>query len=120
MSQPRNISSVVGNLTFESTSTVTLGYLPANAFVTSVKVLVPTAGNAGGTDVIDVGLGGDADALANDVDVASTGAPSVTATANWGAVQSDSDVTPITAIYIPAATAPTAGVFKVVVEYAFI
>lgn len=104
---------------FSNVASTGLGFLPPNAYVTSVEVLVPVAFDAGTTNVIDVGLGSTADNLADGVDVSSTGAPSVTATAQWGAIQSTQNPTAINAIYIPTGTAATAGNAKVVVNYAF-
>jgi len=106
-------------ITFASTTSTSLGFLPPNAYVKNVQVIVPTAFNAGGTDLVDVGLGGTANNLADNVDVSATGNASVTSTATWGAVQSQTDQTEMTCIYVPAGATPTAGAARVVVEYAF-
>jgi len=102
--------------TFASTTSFHIGWLPPNAYVTDVKVLLPTTFSDG---VLDVGDASTAALLADDVDLNGTGARTVTSTSAWGDVQSTTDQTEIKGIVVFTSTAPAAGAGKVVVEYAF-
>jgi hypothetical protein len=99
------------------TSSTTIGYLPPNAYVTNIKVLVTTAFDAG--VVIDIGDGSTANLFANDVDPTSTGAASVTLTAQAGVVQDTADQTKVTFIVVAGGSTLQAGAAKIVVEYAY-
>ena len=114
-----NLFCIQKSITYANTTGVAVGQLPPNAYITDIKVLVTTAFTAGGNDYVDIGDADTAAKFANDVNVASTGAPTVTATAYWGVVQSSSAPTTIYVVYVPAGSTPTAGAAKVVVEYAF-
>ena len=106
-------------ITYTDTTAVTIGYLPPNAYITDIQVLVTTAFTAGGNDYLDIGDATTADKYANDVVLSSTGAPTVTATAYWGVVASANNQTAIKAVYVPAGSTPGAGAAKVVVNYCF-
>ena len=69
------------SITFATTTSTSMGFLPPNAYITDIKVLVTTAFNAGGTDVVDIGDETTATKYADDVDVSSTGSATVTSTA---------------------------------------
>ena len=114
-----DVKYVQNEVTYSNTSQVLIGQLPPNAKIADIKVLVATAFNDGGPSTIDVGTTASQARYANDVDVSSTGAASVTLTAQAGVVQSTTNPLSITAVYVPAATDPTAGSAKIVVEYAF-
>jgi len=103
-------------IAYTDTTAITVGYLPANAHIIDIIVTVGTAFNAGGNDYIDVGDASTANKYADNVNVASTGKASVTV-ANVGAVQSTTAPTQIKAVYVPSATAPSAGSGYVSVLY---
>lgn len=109
--------SIAKNLTYASTSNTFVGNIPANSILTQIRVLVGTAFNSGGADIIEVGISTDIDKYADNVDVSATGSASVTLL-NVGAVISTTSPTAIYAKYTPANTSPTAGSAYVVVEYA--
>ena len=111
-----NSGAISKIITFANTTSLSLGFLPPNSIITGIKVLVGTAFNAGGADVIDVGDDTTANKFANDVNVASTGSATVTLD-NVGAVESSTASTEIKAIYVPAGSTPTAGSGYIVVEY---
>lgn len=106
-------------ITYANTTAFEVGKLPPNAFITDIKLIITTAFNAGGNDYVDVGTTGSANRYANDIAASSTGSASVTSTAYWGYVESATEPTTINAIYVPAGSTPTAGVGRVVVNYAF-
>ena len=119
MSRPNVVTAARATVAYTDTSSVSLGYLPAKAIGIRVSVFIGTAFDAGTTNVIDVGVAGTANNLANDVDVSSTGVGSVTLGAAAGVVQSTSDPQEITAIFVPSGSAATAGSAEVLVEYTF-
>jgi hypothetical protein len=102
--------------TFANTTSFHIGWLPPNAYITDVKVLVPTDFTDG---VLDVGDTTTAAAFADDVSLNGTGSKTVTSTAQWGSVQSTTDQTEVKGIVVFTSTAPGVGAGKVVVEYAF-
>lgn len=99
-----------------STTSFHVGWLPPGACVTKVQVFVTTDFTDG---VLDVGDATTANLFANDVSLNGTGEKSVTSTAQWGAVQSTTDQTEVTAIVVFTSTAPAAGAGRVVVSYVF-
>ena len=119
MSRPNVVTVARETVTFADTTSVSLGFLPANATVIGARVLVTTAFDSSGTDLIDIGVNGTANNIADDVDVSSTGSASVTLGAAAGAVQSSSDPTEITAIFAQSVADATAGSAEVIVEYTF-
>lgn len=101
--------------------TVSLGWLPEDGVVDSVRVITHTAFNAGTTNQIDVGYrdrgtpGDNASGLASDVDVSAVGVGEVdlSSTANL-AFTSGGEVT---ATIDLVGAAATAGAARVVVEF---
>lgn len=97
---------------------LTVGTLPAGAYVTAVKVAVTTAFNNSGNDYIKVGHAGDDDEFADDVDVATAGVklPTTLATASEVTFAVD---TPVIAMYEGSSTADgsPAGAALIIVEY---
>jgi hypothetical protein len=99
------------------TSSTTIGFLPPGSYITDIKVLVTTAFDAG--VVIDIGDSSTANKYSNDVDPTSTGAATVTLTAQAGVVQSTSDQTQVTFIVVAGGSTLVGGAAKIVVEYAY-
>nr|BDD44687.1 hypothetical protein 17 [Legionellales bacterium] len=117
MAQDKGIFALQYSAVSTDTSSTTIGYLPANAYITDIKVLVTTAFDAG--VVIDIGDSSTANLFSNDVDPTSTGAATVTLTAQAGVVQSTTDQTAVTFIVVAGGSTLQAGAAKIVVEYAF-
>lgn len=95
---------------------VLVGTLPAGAIITSVKVLIATAFNAGTTNVMNVGTtttGGEVGAT-GDILAGAAGQKAPTAYTSLGAMASDTD---IWASYTQTGTAATAGVAYVIVFF---
>ena len=103
-------------ISYTNTSSFLIGYLPPNAYITAIKVLVTTDFTDG---VLDVGTTASANAFADDVSLNGTGSKTVTSTAQWGAIQSTSEQTAVKGIVVITGTALAAGSAKVVVEFAF-
>jgi len=103
---------------FTDTTAITVGSIPSNAYVVDIIVNVETLFNSGGADTIDIGTVADPDHFVDGVVVSATGKASVTLL-NGGIVQNSNDPTIVQAIYIPAATAPSAGKAKITVLYAY-
>lgn len=103
-------------------ATVKVGTLPAGALVLFTLVKVTTAFNAATTNVIDVGISSNDDALVDggttgngdgDVDATATGGTIV-----WrGLDESISADTPIYVTYTQSGTAATTGAAEIVVAY---
>lgn len=117
MSANDRIGYIQYSVASTDTSSTTIGYLPPNAYVTNIKCLVTTAFDSG--VVIDVGTSTTANLFANDIDPTSTGAATVTLTAQAGVVQSTSDQTGVTFIVVAGGSTLQAGACKLVVEYAY-
>jgi len=111
------MASIAKNITYTDTTAITVGNIPPNSVIDTITVNVGTAFNAGGADYIDIGTAATAAAYADNVNVASTGKATVTMTAGACALLSSTASTPIEAVYIPAATAPSAGSAYVVITY---
>lgn len=111
------MATIAKLISYTDTTAITVGNIPPNSIIENITVNVGTAFNAGGADIIDIGDSVDADEFAADIDVSSTGAATVTKTAECGAVLSTTASTPIKAVYVPAATSPTAGSAYVIVSY---
>jgi hypothetical protein len=117
MSSSNRIGYLMKTIAYTDTTSVDVGFLPPNAFVTDVKVLVTTDFTDG---VLDVGITGTAAHFADDVSLNGTGSATVTSTAQWGVVQDTSDQTTVTAIVVATGTGLAAGSAKLVVEFAYI
>lgn len=111
------MASICKKIAYTDTTAITVGNVPPNSVIVDINVNVGTAFNAGGADYVDIGNASSANAYADNVNVASTGAATVTKTAACGAVLSTTASTPIKAVYVPAATAPSAGSAYVTVTY---
>lgn len=105
-------------LTYANTTATLIGYLPPNAYVSQIRVLVETAFNDGDGCVIDIGTSSTANYFANDVSVTSTGVATVTE-AKSGVVVSTTDPTAVYAIVVNSGSVSTAGKCKVCISYAF-
>ena len=116
MAKTGGIEYLQANITFASTSSFHIGWLPPQAYITNVQVFVTTDFSDG---VLDVGDADTAALFADDVSLHATGEKSVTSTAQWGAVQSTTDQTEVKGIVVFTSTAPAAGAARVVVSYAF-
>ena len=92
MSANNRVGYLEKAITLTDTTSFLIGYLAPNAYVTDIKVLV-TTGFTGG--VLDVGDDSTANLFTNDVDISSTGAASVTLTAQAGVIQSTTDQTQV-------------------------
>ena len=116
MAQDKGIKCLQKAITYANTTSFHIGYLPPGAYVTKVRVLIPTTFTDG---VLDVGDDTTAALFANDIDLDTTGEATVTSTNQWGAVQSTTDQTEVKGIVVATGTGLSQGAAKVVVEYAF-
>lgn len=92
----------------------TLGVLPADTYVTGVRIHVTEAFNSDGTDLLSVGYDADADAFATDTDVSTTGVKTVTLGALAGY---NGTARTVEAYYVNGGTEPTITSALPVVEY---
>lgn len=106
-------------ITYSTITATEVGKLPPNAYIYDIKVLVTEAFNAASTDYVDIGTTASANRYADNVDVSSTTAASVTDTAYWGVVESTTEPTIVNVVYVPTGSSPTTGAAKIVVCYAF-
>lgn len=104
--------------TASSGTAVSMGMIPANAFVLSTDISIQTAFNAGTTNVLIVGTSGDDDALvaAGGVDETAVAATRVTPATLAGRLSSSAD-TEIFWKYTQSGTAASAGAATIVVAY---
>ena len=125
MAYNNNVTNTAGQLsaittTFDYTSTtVTIGTIPANAQIVDIFIDVTTAFDAGGTDLVTVGKTGSAAAYVTSTSVATAGRASVATTgvySAWATVGT-SDVDYATLTYAYTSTAPTAGAGRVTIVY---
>jgi len=125
MAYNNNVSNAAGILSaitapFDYTSTtVTVGTIPANAQIVDINIDVTTAFDAAGTDLVTVGKTGSAAAYVTSTSVATAGRASVATTgvySAWADVGS-ADVTYATLTYAYTSTAPTAGAGRVTIVY---
>lgn len=111
---PLKMEQLCGWLADNQTS-ITLGDLPRDCFVTKVHVWVSEAFNSSGTDVLDVGFGAFPNVFAAGVDVSTTGLKTPAAGSNLG--WQFSLVRTVTATYTAGGGAPTTGKALVIVEF---
>lgn len=116
MAQTKGIFCLQKAITYANTTSFHIGYLPPNAYISKIRVLVPTTFTDG---VLDIGDDTTAALYANDIDLDTTGEASVTATTQWGAVQSTTDQTEVKGIIVATGTGLSGGAAKIVVEYAY-
>jgi hypothetical protein len=105
---------------FDYTSTtVTIGTIPAGSQIIDVNIDVTTAFDAGGTDLVTVGKTGSAAAYVAATSVAAAGRASVATTGVYSAWANvgTSDVDYATLTYAYTSTAPTAGAGRVTIVY---
>ena len=125
MAYNNNVTNAAGILsaitaTFDYTSTtVTIGTIPANAQIIDVNIDVTTAFDAAGTDLVTVGKTGSAAAYVAATSVAAAGRASVATTGVYSAWANvgTSDVDYATLTYAYTSTAPTAGAGRVTIVY---
>lgn len=116
MSANNRVGYLEKTISYTDTTSVDVGFLPPNAYVTDVTVLITPDFTDG---VLDVGKTGTAAYFANDVALNGTGKQTVTSTTGWGAIQSTSDQTQVTAIVVATGTGLAAGTAKLVVSYVY-
>jgi hypothetical protein len=116
MSASNRVGYLEKTIAYTDTTSVDVGYLPPNAYVTDVQVFVTTDFTDG---VLDVGITGTAAHYADDVSLNGTGKKTVTSTAQWGVIQDTSDQTNVTAIVVATGTGLAAGAAKLVVTYVY-
>jgi hypothetical protein len=105
---------------FDYTSTtVTIGTIPANSQIVDINIDVTTAFDAAGTDLVTVGKTGSAAAYVAATSVAAAGRASVATTGVYSAWANvgTSDVDYATLTYAYTSTAPTAGAGRVTIVY---
>lgn len=125
MAYNNNVTNAAGILsaitaTFDYTSTtVTVGTIPANAQIIDINIDVTTAFDAAGTDLVTVGKTGSAAAYVAATSVAAAGRASVATTGVYSAWANvgTSDVDYATLTYAYTSTAPTAGAGRVTIVY---
>ena len=125
MAYNNNVTNAAGVLsaittTFDYTSTtVTIGTIPANAQIVDIFIDVTTAFDAGGTDLVTVGKTGSAAAYVTSTSVATAGRASVATTGVYSAWADvgNTDVNYATLTYAYTSTAPTAGAGRVTIVY---
>jgi hypothetical protein len=101
----------------DSGSAVSLGYVPAGAIIINAGVVISEAFNAGTTNVLDIGVGADADGLATDLALGTVGriaADEFATTNDAGPYTTPQEVTATPAL---AGTAATTGAGRVYVEF---
>ncbi len=94
--------------------TASMGKLPANSVVTTVRIQVTEAFNGSGTDLISVGYSGSATAFATTTDVSTTGikSPTLGSSAGFNATARD-----VEAYYTNGGGEPTLGKALVILEF---
>jgi hypothetical protein len=125
MAYNNNVTNAAGILsaitaTFDYTSTtITIGTIPANAQIVDINIDVTTAFDAAGTDLVTVGKTGSAAAYVTSTSVATAGRASVATTGVYSAWANvgTSDVDYATLTYAYTSTAPTAGAGRVTIVY---
>ena len=102
-----------------TTTTVTIGTIPANSQIVDINIDVTTAFDAAGTDLVTVGKTGSAAAYVTSTSVAAAGRASVATTGVYSAWANvgTSDVDYATLTYAYTSTAPTAGAGRVTIVY---
>lgn len=110
---PRVLEVLRGWLADDVTG-VALGTIPANSYVTNVRIEVTEAFNASGTDNVTVGYDADTDAYATSTDVSSTGikTPTLGADVGFSATERSAE-----AYYVASAGTATTGRCLVIVEF---
>jgi hypothetical protein len=97
-------------------STLTMGIIPAGAFVVRGGVIVSTAFNAGSTNVLDIGTSDDTDGFATDLALGTVGVITADEMATTNDAYASADTT-IQCVVDLTGTAATTGVGIAWVEY---
>lgn len=117
MARKKGIECLQYSFTYTDTTSFLIGYLPPNAYVTDIKVIITTDFTDG---VLDVGTSANAAAYVNDQSLNGIDVQTVTpVTGSWGVIQSATDQTAINGIVVATGTGLAAGAAKVIVEFAF-
>lgn len=116
MAAGHSIRYIERTVAYTDTTSFLIGYLPPNAYIVDISVLITTDFTDG---VLDIGDASTANLYANDVSLNGTGKATVTSTSSWGAVASTADQTEIKGIVVATGTGLAAGSAKVVVEIAY-
>lgn len=117
MARIKGIECLQYSFTYTDTTSFEIGWLPPNAYIVDIRVLVTTDFTDG---VLDIGDASTAAKYANDVSLNGVGVKTVTAVgATWGAVESTTNQTQIKGVVVATGTGLAAGAGKVIVEYAY-
>lgn len=117
MALDKGVGVLQYSFTYTDTTSFLIGYLPPNAYVTDIKVIITTDFTDG---VLDVGTTASAAAYVNDQSLNGIDVQTVTpVTGSWGVVQSTTIPTAINGIVIATGTGLAAGAAKVTVEYVY-
>jgi len=92
----KNIGYIQKTIAADDTTAVSVGLLPANAFITDIKCIVSTAFSAGET--IDIGTASSAAYFASNIDVDAVGKATVSLATTGIGVQSATDQTEVKAV----------------------
>lgn len=103
-------------ITFEDTSAVLIGTLPAGAVITGGGVFVWTAFDDGTTAQVNVGTADDADAFGSALDVSSAGMKALAAISTSDDL-SETEPVPVYAVYAGGTGDATAGAADVIVTF---
>ena len=101
-------------VTYADTSSTSLGFLPANAYIDYINVNVDQGFDEA---IIDIGDGTTANKYANDVDVETSDTAATVTLTNCGAVESTENPTEIKYIVVPTSTTLTEGSCTITVGY---
>jgi hypothetical protein len=117
MARIKGIECLQYSFTYTDTTSFSIGWLPPNAYITDIKVIITTDFTDG---VLDVGDASTAAKYVNDQSLNGTGPQTVSAVGvTWGAVESTTDQTEVKGIVVATGTGLSAGAAKVIVEYAY-
>lgn len=116
MAAGHTVGYIERTVVYTDTTSFLVGYLPPNAYITDVTLLITTDFTDG---VLDVGDISTANKYADDISLNGTGKATVTSTSSWGAVASTTDQTGIYGIVVATGTGLSAGSAKLVVEYVY-
>lgn len=114
--------TIVSQLTYADTGTITIGYMPANAVLQDLKVFVATAWDSSTSDAMTIGHGAfgstsaDVDEFEAAIDLQSAGNASLTIL-QLGQEISTTDNVPITVSITNTGTGLSAGVATVIFTY---
>lgn len=113
----KNLGYIQKTLGADDTTALSVGLLPANAFITNIYTIVTTAYSAGET--VDVGTSASVAYFAANISVDAVGKESGTIATTGVGVQSTTDQTEVFAVVDGVSSGSDVGACHVVVEYAF-